>query len=628
MRKFESGDRGEAHAREVGRARRSDQKTAGDFYEVLGVPRDASAEDIRAAYLRRARLHHPDVNPGDGEAEERFKRINEAYDTLRDAGRRAEYDRTHVPAHDLLAAVEMILRRYVIFSSPAQRAAIVLWIAHAHTLEAFEVTPYLHIKSPEKECGKTRVLEVLGGLVPRPWQVVGPSEAVLFRKIERDMPTLLLDEVDNVFTGPKSKTPEAGGLRQVLNAGYRRGAVVPRCGGKNHDKLVDFSVFCAKVLAGIGDSLPDTVASRCVPILLQRRKASESVAKFKLRSYAPESTRLRDALAAWAERSVDQLRSVEPTLPEGLRDRAEEVWEPLVAIADLAGGPWPARARTAALELNGGKFDTASAGVQLLRAIKEEFAAVAVRKMLSIDLLQALVEREGEPWAGWWGKEVDQAVSQGHPPRSAPMDLASRLAPFGVIPKTVRVDDGSKGRGYDLADFADAFARYVPDVVIDFTVFASAVAEYAALASHRADGRDDETSHVSQRVHASRPVSGGIEVETPQTIAAQGLSQRLDQKPHAEASYIRPAWQVHSGENSSGAWECDLIGPLTADGQAVFDAAQGAGFPWLRLRPGAEIRPQGAVARGEAGWRLFCSTASAADLAAARRALPRGEGIA
>jgi Protein of unknown function (DUF3631) len=300
---------------------------------------------------------------------------------------------------DLLDDVEALLTRYVVFRSRAQVTAITLWVAHAHALAAFDVTPYLHVKSPEKECGKTRMLEVVGGLVPRPWQVVGPSEAVLFRKIEKQTPTLLLDEVDNIFVGPKSKTPEAGGLRQVLNAGYRRGAVVPRCGGKNMDKLVDFAVFCAKVLVGIGDALPDTVASRSVPIALRRRKASEQVSKFKFRAYALEAEPVREALAAWAQDAVEQLRGVEPEMPDGLRDRTEEVWEPLVAIADRAGGAWPARARAAALELNGGAPDTESARVMLLQAILEVFlqAPLGVERLLSRDLLRALVEREQEP---------------------------------------------------------------------------------------------------------------------------------------------------------------------------------------------------------------------------------------
>src|ERR1043165_6233341 len=64
-----------------------------DYYEVLGIKRDAKPEEIKKAYRRLARKYHPDVNPGDKSAEERFKMMSEAHDVLSDPKKRSVYDR-------------------------------------------------------------------------------------------------------------------------------------------------------------------------------------------------------------------------------------------------------------------------------------------------------------------------------------------------------------------------------------------------------------------------------------------------------------------------------------------------------------------------------------------------------
>src|SRR5882672_4359361 len=63
-----------------------------DYYETLGVPRTADADEIRKAYRKLARKYHPDLNPGDKSSEDRFKNVQEAYDVLSDSKKRQMYD--------------------------------------------------------------------------------------------------------------------------------------------------------------------------------------------------------------------------------------------------------------------------------------------------------------------------------------------------------------------------------------------------------------------------------------------------------------------------------------------------------------------------------------------------------
>jgi hypothetical protein len=404
----------------------------------------------------------------------------------------------------LLDDVHDYLLRYVVFTAPAQAVACALWVAHTHAFDAAEVTPYLHASSPEKRSGKSKLLDVLQEVAAHPWRCVEPSTSALYRKVEAQRPTLLLDEVDAIFAG--KPTPQTEGLRGVLNAGFEISGVVSRCGGKNFEEVLDFSAFCPKVLAGIG-SLPGTIVDRAIPIKLKRKRAGDAVEKFRRRLVKAETAALRTPLEAWGARAVQALRAATPDVPHELDDRAADMWEPLLAIADLAGGRWPAEARRAARALHGGRDESDGDGVLLLGAIRAIFEKHdGCDKMLTIDLLHGLVAREGEPWGGAWGRAVDEA-KDGMTPKRPAMELAKLLRPFEVIPKEVRCGE-AKGKGYDKGDFTDAWDRYLP--------------------LKDAKGRDTATTHGAQGFEASRPTPGEKPVATPETHGAQGLSRCRD----------------------------------------------------------------------------------------------------
>src|SRR5437763_2840747 len=124
-------------------------------------------------------------------------------------------------------------------------------------------------------------------------------------------------------------------LRALLNAGFRRGTPVLRCVGEGTKQTAtEFDVFCCKALAGIG-SLPDTIADRSLTISLKRKGRGEQVERFRLRTTPTEAEALRITLDAWASEFVATLEDARPQLPDELDDRAQDVCEPLLAIADL-----------------------------------------------------------------------------------------------------------------------------------------------------------------------------------------------------------------------------------------------------------------------------------------------------
>ena len=191
----------------------------------------------------------------------------------------------------VLAAVEAFLRRFVAYPSDHAAVAVTLWPAHTHVVDRFESSPRLACLSPEPGSGKTRKLEVLDLLVPRPMFTLNASAAALFRKVAdpSGRPTVLIDEADTIF-GPRAAR-EHEDLRGFVNGGHRRGAVASRCVVKGKTiEVEDYPCYAAVALAGL-DDLPDTIMSRSLVVRMRRRAPYETVEAFRHRIHGPEGRR-------------------------------------------------------------------------------------------------------------------------------------------------------------------------------------------------------------------------------------------------------------------------------------------------------------------------------------------------
>ena len=351
-----------------------------------------------------------------------------------------------VDGAQLLDEVAAALARYVVLPSPEALVAVVLWIAATHASPAWNCAPRLVIRAPEKRCGKSRLLDLVEALSHRPLATPNASPSAVYRSIgmaPEDPPTLLIDEADAIF-GPKAGDNED--LRALLNAGHQRGRPTMRydAGTRTVERI---DTFALAALAGIG-TMPDTIEDRAVVVRMRRRAPGEIVAPYRLRRDRPALADLKTRLNQWVRANLDALTVAEPAMP--LEDRAADTWEPLIALADYAGGHWPHLARSAALMLLADREEAAEVPlkVRLLMDCRTAFAGAPA--LPSVALLNRLRADEEAPWADLAGTGI--TVRR----------LAAMLREYDVCPTNHRWEDGTQSKGYARHDFTDAWSRYCP----------------------------------------------------------------------------------------------------------------------------------------------------------------------
>ena len=295
------------------------------------------------------------------------------------APRRADIDGAR-----LLEQAGLFLLDYASFPSPAAAVACTLWAAHAVARDAsrdliWRASPRLLLTSAEPGSGKSTVLDLLAILcrsrAGRLGTVTAPGLVQLLGQLREPA---FPDEVQSTFGNGR----RAEEVRRIINAGYtRRAAALTGRGAKA--SLTN--VFGPVAMAGLDSLITDTngrltdTLARCIIIRMCRpaRRMPELDERGEDRGDA-----IAAALAGWAASVQGEMRSTAQALADaaaigedGLEDigdggRVAQIWRPLFAVADVAGGMWPAAAREACFELSAaaGDLDAAADAMEQLEA--------------------------------------------------------------------------------------------------------------------------------------------------------------------------------------------------------------------------------------------------------------------
>jgi putative DNA primase/helicase len=368
------------------------------------------------------------------------------------------------PGASLLDDLWCLINRFVVLPDMAAET-LALWIVHTYAFTFRQVTTYIGVVSPEKRCGKTTLLELLGLLANRSLTAANISPSALFRVIQETRPTLLIDEADTFLQGRDE-------LAGILNAGYRKGNAYvvrvsdgkarknekrarpaevgewtqePADGSAGGTELAKYSCWCPKVMAAIG-RLPDTLADRCIVITMQRKMPGEKCERMR----HLDATDYRRRCADFVREHSEAIAQARPEIPSTLNDRAADIWEPLLAIADLAGGEWPGLARQAAQKLSTTDDELTLVGY-FLKDLRNWMVIENRDRMLSRDIVTTFNPMHSRPWEDLRrGREINEWW------------LGHKMSELGIRSRSVRSGE-SIGKGYLLADIEAAFRRYVPN---------------------------------------------------------------------------------------------------------------------------------------------------------------------
>ena len=312
-----------------------------------------------------------------------------------------------VDGTDLFRQIYSLLGQ-VMGMSDSARLTVTFWLIASYTFKLYRKFPYLRIKSPDKNCGKSTLIDLVAELVFNPLIASDVSPAALYRVVEKFTPTLLLDEFDNA--------EQIRELTQLLNAGYDNNRSALRY-NMDKDCAERFRTYCPKVIASI-KRITDTTESRCLPIDLQRVTAEAEDKLVELCDLEPGLFQtLKRKILAWVEDNLPKIKASRPVRPAWLHTRDWDMWRPCYVVGAVMGERGSELVNQAATGVFGDRVVEQSLAIEILacirKATKLPSLVIEAEKRKKGTLIrsgpfirtQTLVDHcngyEERPWADW-----------------------------------------------------------------------------------------------------------------------------------------------------------------------------------------------------------------------------------
>lgn len=381
-------------------------------------------------------------------------RVKEVKKTIKEQEDNCEIEKLFLPTdiwnnevngNLLYEEIYQLFATYHVCSEEAKVIAS-LYIILTYFVEDIKSTlPNLMVTAPEKECGKSLFLEIIGLTCNKGLTTGTSTPAFIKRVIEHHRPTLLFDEADLAMRDPvKRAITNAGFTRQMAQAGM--------CVGESQTPKT-FDLFCPKIFAGISlEREHETMVSRCHVIELQRKLPHETCKRIdKHIDEQKEFKTIRDKCKRFYIDNQGTFNSSRPLIPGQLQNRQFDIWEPLITIAELCNVG--EKAREVAIKKSI-KESSKSTKTTLLENIYELFEEHKWHSISSDNLTQQLT---GNPDWIW------DTYSNGYPIKQK--KVTSLIKEFGISSEKIFDSYGKRVNGFKVEQFNNIFERYIPKEV-------------------------------------------------------------------------------------------------------------------------------------------------------------------